>query len=164
MKPIYQPNHNTTFWLFTPWVNCYFVLSNINFCVMFKIMTSSRKCKLQLFVLSKHASNLKASINTSAADCARELLKPSKDSASLLVCSRKNFLVGLQIFCEWRHKWSSFWAIMAHVTCRRAQPLGQSILLKFSLEIRLKSDSFWAFDQLSRVSCSKVMIWNKQIN
>jgi len=31
---------------------------------------------------------------SSSADCARELFKPSKDSASLLVCTRKNFLDG----------------------------------------------------------------------
>jgi len=33
--------------------------------------------------------------HNSSADCSRELLKPSKDLASLLVCSRKKFfLVG----------------------------------------------------------------------
>ena len=81
--------------------------------------------------------------HSSSADCARELFKPSKDSASLLVCTRKNFLVGdCRFFCEWRHMWSSVWAILAHVTWPRAQPLGQSISLKFSLETRLESESF----------------------
>ena len=37
---------------------------------------------------------------------------------------------------------SSFWAIFAHVTWPRAQLLGQSISLKFSLETRLESESF----------------------
>jgi len=32
---------------------------------------------------------------------------------------------------------------LAHVTWPRAQPLGQSISLKFSLETRLESESFW---------------------
>jgi len=32
--------------------------------------------------------------------------------------------------------------ILAHVTWPRAQPLGQSISLKFSLETRLESESF----------------------
>jgi len=31
--------------------------------------------------------------HSSSADCARELFKPSKDLASLLVCNEKNFLV-----------------------------------------------------------------------
>jgi len=43
------------------------------------------------------------------------------------------------------------------VTWPRAQPLGQSISLKFSLETRLES-VFLAFDLLSNVSGSKVMI------
>jgi len=48
--------------------------------------------------------------HSSSADCARELFKPSKDSASLLVCTRKTiFGWGLQNFSEWHHKWSSFW-------------------------------------------------------
>ena len=54
----------------------------------------------------------------------------------------KNFLVGGCGFFEWRHKCSSFWAILAHVTRPRAQPLDQSISLKFSLETRLDSESF----------------------
>ena len=37
---------------------------------------------------------------------------------------------------------SSFWVILAHVTWPRAQPLGHSISLKFSLETRLESESF----------------------
>jgi len=37
---------------------------------------------------------------------------------------------------------SSFRVILAHVAWRRAQPLGQSVSLKFSLETRLESESF----------------------
>jgi len=37
---------------------------------------------------------------------------------------------------------SSFQVILAHVAWPRAQPLGQSISLKFSLETRLESESF----------------------
>ena len=48
----------------------------------------------------------------------------------------------MRIFCDWRHKWSSFWVILAHIAWPRAQLLGQSILLKFSLETRLESESF----------------------
>ena len=45
-------------------------------------------------------------------------------------------------FYEWRHKWCWFLGILAHVTWPRAQPLGRSILLKFSLETRLVPQSF----------------------
>jgi len=48
----------------------------------------------------------------------------------------------VQIFCEWRHKWSSFRVILAHVARPRAQLLGQSVSLKFSLETGLESESF----------------------
>jgi len=37
---------------------------------------------------------------------------------------------------------SIFGVILAHVAWPRAQPLSQSVLLKFSLETRLKSESF----------------------
>ena len=71
---------------------------------------------------------------TSSTENGKELFKGSKNSASLLVYTRKKFFGwGLRIFCEWRHKWSSFWAILAHVTWPRAQLLGRSILLKFLL-------------------------------
>jgi len=80
---------------------------------------------------------------SSSTNCARELFKGSNGLTSLVDCSRKNFFVwGLWIFCEWRHKWSSFGAILAHVAWPRAQPLGQSVSLKFSLETRLNSKSF----------------------
>jgi len=67
----------------------------------------------------------------------------SKDMASLLVCTRKKFFGwGLRIFCDWHHKWSGFGVILAHVARPGAQPLGQSVSLKFSLETRLKFESF----------------------
>ena len=37
---------------------------------------------------------------------------------------------------------SSFKVILAHIAWPRAQPLGQSVSLKFSLETRLESKSF----------------------
>ena len=48
----------------------------------------------------------------------------------------------MRIFCDWRHKWSSFGVILAHVAWPRAQPLGQTVSLKFSLETKLESESF----------------------
>jgi len=80
---------------------------------------------------------------SSSADCARELFKGSNGSASLVDYTRKNFFGwGVRIFCDWRNKWSSFGVILAHVAWHRAQPLGQSVSLKFSLETRLESESF----------------------
>jgi len=78
--------------------------------------------------------------HSSFGDCARELFKPSKDSASLLVCNEKTFF-WFWVFCEWRHKWGSL-AVLAHVTWPRAQPLYQSISLKSLLDTRLESESF----------------------
>ena len=48
----------------------------------------------------------------------------------------------MQIFCDWRHKWSSFRVILARAAGPKAQPLGQSVSLKFSLETTLESESF----------------------
>jgi len=84
-------------------------------------------------------------LHNSVADCARELFKPSKDlvGKSLSLQWRKKFFdFGFWIFSEWRHEWSSFGVILAHVAWPRAQPLGQSVSLKFSLETRLESESF----------------------
>ena len=80
---------------------------------------------------------------SSSADCARELFKGSNGSASLVDCTRKKiFAWGMRVFCEWRHKWSSFRVILADVAWPRAKPLGQSVSLKFSLETKLESESF----------------------
>ena len=80
---------------------------------------------------------------SSSADWARELFKGSNGSASLVDCTRKKiFGWGVQIFGDWCHKWSSFGVILAHVAWPRAQPLGQSVSLKFSLETGLESKSF----------------------
>ena len=79
----------------------------------------------------------------SSADCAGELFKGSNGSASLVDCTRKKiFWLGVRIFCDWCHKWSSFGVILAHVAQSKAQSLGQSVSLEFSLETRLESKSF----------------------
>ena len=94
-------------------------------------------------VLVRQSFRLPYQCPSSSADCARELFKGSNGSASLVDCTPKKFWGwGMQIFCEWRYKWSSFGVILAHVAWPRAQPLGQSVLLKFSLETRLESESF----------------------
>jgi len=54
--------------------------------------------------------------HSSSTDCARELFKGWNGLASLIDCTRKKFLVGgLQLFCEWHHKWSSFGVILVYV-------------------------------------------------
>jgi len=80
---------------------------------------------------------------SSSADWAQELFKGSNGLTSLLDCTRKKFFGWeVRIFCDWRHKWSSYGVILACVAWPRAQPLGQSVSLKFSMETRLESESF----------------------
>jgi len=95
------------------------------------------------FGLKNSSFRLPYQRHRSSADCARELLNGSKESASLVdYTRRKCFGWGVRIFCDWRHKWSSFRVILAHVALPGAQPLNQSVSLKFSLESRLESESF----------------------
>jgi len=80
---------------------------------------------------------------SSPADCTRELFKGSNRSSNLVDSTRKKcFGWEMRIFCDWHHTWSCFGVILAHVAWPRAQPLGQHVSLKFSLETRLKSESF----------------------
>ena len=103
-------------------------------------------------------------LHSSYTDCATELFKPSNDSASSLLRTRKKcFGWGLRMFCEWHHKWSSFWDFLPHVTWPRAQPLGQSISLKFSLETRLESESFEPLIDFPTFLVQKLW-YKKQIN
>jgi len=47
---------------------------------------------------------------SSSAHCARELFSGSNGLASLVDCTRKkNFAWVVRFFCEWRHKWRTFW-------------------------------------------------------
>ena len=84
--------------------------------------------------------------NISAPVRVTDLVKTSKDGASLLVCTQKNFFAwGLQFFCEC-HKWRTLrppWPTLPGPGC---QPLGGSISLKFLLETRLQSESFDTLD------------------
>ena len=73
--------------------------------------------------------------------------------------SKKFIWLWLRIFCEWHHKWSSFWAILAHVTWPTAQPLGQSISVKFSLETRLEPESFEPLSDFLTFPVQK--LWSK---
>jgi len=64
----------------------------------------------------------------------------------------------VRIFCEWRHKWNSFKVFLGHVAWPEAQPLGQSVYLKFSLETRLKSESFEPFIDFLAFLVQKLLI------
>jgi len=89
--------------------------------------------------------------------CARAVQGLKRIGQSSRLHSKKIFWLGSADFLWRHHKWSSFGVILAHVAGPRAQPLGQSVSLKFSLETRLESVS-WAFDWLSSISGSKAMI------
>ena len=91
-------------------------------------------------------SYLKISLNQSVFTCLSncittlpitlELFKPSKDSARLRDCNEKK-IFGVMVhgcFCEWCH--------FGYVTWPSAQTLDVSILLTFSLETTLESESF----------------------
>jgi len=77
-----------------------------------------------------------------------DVVEASKDAASLLVCTQKNFFAwGMRVFCERCHKWRAFrppWPTLPGPGC---QPFG-GILLKFLLETRLQSESFDTLDDL----------------
>jgi len=74
--------------------------------------------------------------NFSAPVRVTDLVEASKDAASLLVCTRKKFFGwGMQIFCEWRHKWRTFWPPWPTLSGPGRQPLDGSISLKFLLQL-----------------------------
>jgi len=75
--------------------------------------------------------------------------KVSKDAASLLVCTRKKiFAWGVQVFCEWHHKWRTFRPPWPTLPGSGHQLSGGSISLKFLLETRLQFESFDTLDDL----------------
>jgi len=87
--------------------------------------------------------------NFSGPVCSTDLVKVSKDAASLLVCTRKQiFAWGMWVFCEWRHKWRTFRPPWPTLPGPGHQPLDGSISLKFLLETRLQSQSFDILDDL----------------
>jgi len=67
-----------------------------------------------------------------------DLVEMSKDAASLVVCTQKNFFGWgvLWVFCEWRHKWRTSRPPWPTLLGPGHQPLGGSISLKFLLETR----------------------------
>jgi len=80
------------------------------------------------------------------------LYRPGKSlkrrSTSSSLHSKKKFLLGVANFIEWRYKWRTFRPPWPTLPGPGRQPLGGSILLKFSLETRLQSESFDTMDDL----------------
>jgi len=70
----------------------------------------------EVFILQKSMFHLH-SHTTLPLHRARELFKPSKDTAGLLVCIKKNWRKFVfRVFCGWCHKWGRLKAILAQVT------------------------------------------------
>ena len=99
---------------------------------------------------------------SSSAHCARELFSGSNGSASLVDCTRKKFFcLGVRFFCEWHHKWRTFWPPWPTLPGPGRQLLGGSISLKFLLETRLQSKSFDTLDDLLGFGVPK--LWCKLV-
>ena len=99
---------------------------------------------------------------SSSAHCARELFSDSNGSTSVVDCTRKKiFCLGVRVFCEWRHKWRTFWPPWPTLSGPGRQPLGGSISLKFLLETRLQSESFDTLDDLLGFRVQK--LWCKLV-
>jgi len=95
----------------------------------------------------------------SSAERTRELLKSSKDSASLRVYNEiKIFGFGFQIFCEW-HKWSTFKQLWSTSSGPGPKSLDGRISLKFLLDTRWKSKSSDTLDDLLRFQFQN--LWSK---
>ena len=87
--------------------------------------------------------------HNSGAESGRKLFKSSKDSASFLVCTQKNFFAcGVWIFCERCHKWRAFRSPWPTSAGPEPKPLDGSISLKFLLETRQQSEFFDTLDDL----------------
>jgi len=71
--------------------------------------------------------------------CSRELFKPSRLGKPSCHNVEKIFLV--LFLCEWRHQWSTFRPLWSTSPGPGPKPLVGSILLKFFLETRVKSES-----------------------
>jgi len=80
------------------------------------------------------------------------LYRPSKSlkrcGKSSSLHSKKIFLLGVRVFCEWCHKWRTFRPPWPTLPGPRGQQLGGSISLKFLLETRLQSESLDTLDDL----------------
>jgi len=96
--------------------------------------------------------------NISAPLRVTDLVEVSKDAAGLVVSTRNKFFwLGVQFFCEWRHKRRNIWPPWPTSPGPGRQPLGGSISLKFLLETRQQSKSFDTSDDLLRFRVQKLL-------
>jgi len=87
--------------------------------------------------------------NISAPLGVTDLVEMSKDAASLVVCIRQKFFcLGVRFFCQWHHKWRTFWPPWPTLPGPGRQPLDGSISMKFLFDSRLQSVSFHSLDDL----------------
>jgi len=116
---------------------------------LLKHLNSFARWLIQVVHAKTAGSRLALRRNFSGPVSATDLVKSSKDLASLVVCTRKEiFLVGRCEFYEWRHKWRTFrppWPISPDPGPKL---LDGSISLMFLLETRLQSESFDTLDDL----------------
>ena len=84
-----------------------------------------------------------------------------RHSKSCSLHSKKIFLLGVQIFCEWCHKWRTFRPPWPTSPGPGPKSLDGGILLKFLLETRLQSESFDTLDNLLGFQVQK--LWSKVI-
>jgi len=131
------------------------VQSHVRFSVFFsKIPGSGQTPKFQHFGTRVNSSGSQKNSwitrgfawNISAPVRVTDLVEVSKDVASLVVCTRKKYFAwGVQVFCECRHKWRTFWPLSPGPG---RQPIDGSISLKFLLDSRLQSEPFDTLDDL----------------
>jgi len=100
-------------------------------------------------------------VNNSAASIARELFKPSTDSASRLV-SIINFMIWLEsgVFCWWRHKEDIFSNFSPILTCPGYQSNEPFCWLKHFLET-IQSAAFIE-PLLDLLACLEPKLWPKK--
>ena len=145
------------FWLRLLWfAQTFIIYANLN--ETFPICPDGSNCT-QVWPFrsrEKHVSCRALQSYNSSGDWARQLFKPSTDSASLVVeIEKKIFCFRWGFFGDERHKWGCFWL---HLPGPGPQPIGTLLCLNIFSETRPKSASleplndFLAY-QIGRASC-----------
>ena len=81
-----------------------------------------------------------------------DLVKMSKDTASVLVCTQKKiFWLGGAVFCEWRHKWRTFRPPWLTLSGPGRQPLDQWFPTFFISRPHLK---IWHKPSAAAINCN----------
>ena len=91
--------------------------------------------------------------------------RPSQSLKSLVAWTKnKMFCLRGEDFCEWRHNWKNFRPPWPTSCGPGRQPLDGSISLKFLLETRLQSESFYTLDDLLGFRVQKLWLGQPKIN